>query len=63
VLKLGKVTDTLTNYPAQYLGLLQFLSEVSVTSRDKRKIDHYSYSPLFASLIDGSYIGKMESEI
>ncbi len=41
VLKLGKVTDTLTNYPAQYFGLLQFLSEVSVTSLTKRKIEHY----------------------
>jgi hypothetical protein len=49
VLKLGKVTDTLTNYPAQYFGLLQFLSEVSVTSRTNAKLSTTRYQFLIFS--------------
>jgi hypothetical protein len=41
VLKFGKVTDTLLIYLPNLLAYRDFWSEVSVTSRNKRKIDHY----------------------
>jgi hypothetical protein len=41
VLKFGKVTDTLSIYLLNLLAYRDFWSEVSVTSRNKRKIDHY----------------------
>ncbi len=41
VLKFGKVTDTLLIYLRNLLAYHDFWSEVSVTSRNKRKIDHY----------------------
>jgi len=38
VLKLGKVTDTLLNYPILHIVIFD---KVSVTSRNKRKVEHY----------------------
>jgi hypothetical protein len=45
VLKFGKVTDTLLIYLRNLLAYHGFWSEVSVTSRNKRNIDHYSDVP------------------
>jgi hypothetical protein len=45
VLKFRKVTDTLLIYLPILLAYRDFWSEVSVTFRNKRKIDHYRKCP------------------
>jgi hypothetical protein len=50
VLKFRKVTDTLLIYLPNLFAYRDFSSEVSVTSRNKGKIDHYPSDPMTFTL-------------